>query len=280
MSILEVKGLCKNYPSFSLKEVSFSLKEGMITGFIGRNGAGKSTSLKSILGFVRPDDGDIRFFDLPFHGNEKAIKERIGYISGGFDFYPNKKIKTITAVTKKFYKNWDDQAYRRCLSVFGLDENKTPAKLSAGMKVKYALTLALSHNAELLILDEPTSGLDPVSRDELLDIFLDLNAKGATILFSTHIISDLEQCADHILYLREGKLCADMAMKDFARSYRLAEMTEAEFESSDQGKLIGCRKRQGICTALIKAADADGICGNITETDAETVMIYLEREAQ
>lgn len=280
MSILEVKNLRKKYPSFLLNDISFSLKEGMITGFIGRNGAGKSTTLKSILGFCHPAGGEIRFFDLPFRGNEKEVKENLGYIPGGFDFYPNKKLKTITAVTKGFYRHWDEDTYRRCLSLFALDESKTPAKLSAGMRVKYALTLALSHNAKLLILDEPTSGLDPVSRDELLDIFLDLKEQGVTILFSTHIISDLEQCADRILYLRNGELCADEDYGAFAGSYRLAEMTEEDYKKTEQSKLIGCRWRQGSCTALVKAEDVFSVCGNITAADAETVMLYLEREAR
>ena len=280
MSILEVKNLRKEYPSFLLDDISFSLREGQITGFIGRNGAGKSTTLKSVLGFCHPDGGDISFFDQPFGEKEMEIKERIGYISGGFEFYPNKKLKAITAVARSFYHHWDDAEYRRCLAMFALDENKTPAKLSAGMKVKYALTLALSHHAELLILDEPTSGLDPVSRDELMETFWDLKERGTTILFSTHIISDLEQCADRILYIREGKLRADDALADFAASYRLAEMTEEEFGQNDPRLLLGCRGRNGSYTALVAAEDVENICGKIVPADLETIMIHLEREGR
>ena len=280
MSILEVKNLRKEYPSFLLDDISFSLREGQITGFIGRNGAGKSTTLKSVLGFCHPDGGDISFFDQPFGEKEMEIKERIGYISGGFEFYPNKKLKAITAVARSFYHHWDDAEYRRCLAMFVLDENKTPAKLSAGMKVKYALTLALSHHAELLILDEPTSGLDPVSRDELMETFWDLKERGTTILFSTHIISDLEQCADRILYIREGKLRADDALADFAASYRLAEMTEEEFGQNDPRLLLGCRGRNGSYTALVAAEDVENICGKIVPADLETIMIHLEREGR
>ena len=278
MSILDVKALRKEYPSFLLDDISFSLQEGQITGFIGRNGAGKSTTLKSILGYCHANGGEVCFFDRPFSGNETAIKEEIGYISGGFDFYPNKKLKAITAVARSFYKQWDDAEYRRCLSLFSLDENKTPAKLSAGMKVKYALTLALSHRAKLLIHDEPTSGLDPISRDELLEIFWDLKEKGTTILFSTHIISDLEQCADRILYIRGGKLCADAALTDFRASYRLAEMTAEEKDRNDPALLLGCRGRNGSYTALVAADHAAKICGNVAPADLETIMIHLERE--
>lgn len=280
MNILEVKDLCKNYPSFSLDPLSFSLNEGQIVGFIGRNGAGKSTTLRSLLGFCHPDGGEIFFFGKAFCGNEKEIKEQIGYISGGFDFYPNKKLKTITSVTKRFYPNWDDEVYCRYMALFDLDEHKTPAKLSAGMRVKYALTLALSHHAKLLILDEPTSGLDPVSRDELMDIFLSLKEKGTTILFSTHIISDLEQCADRILYIRDGKLCADDDLPAFVESYRLVEMTEEEYLGNDSEKLIGCRGRNGIFTAIIKKDDMDVVKKVVSVADLETVMLHLEREGR
>ena len=188
MKILSVENLCKTYPSFHLDKVSFCLDPGRITGFIGRNGAGKSTTLKSMLGLVHPDSGNISFFGKPFAGNESEIKEKIGFVAGGIDCYPKKKLKTITGVTKRFYKDWDDKAYKKYTERFALDETKTPDQLSAGMKVKYSLALALSHNASLLILDEPTSGLDPVSRDDLLDEFLALSDEGVTIFFSNDII--------------------------------------------------------------------------------------------
>ena len=206
MDILDVRDLGKNYPAFKLDGVSFSLERGKITGFIGRNGAGKTTTLKSVLNFIHPDRGEVRFFNQLFSAAELEIKQRIGFVSGGVDYYSKKKIKSITAVTKTFYKNWDDAAYKSFIKMFSLDESKSPSQLSAGMKVKYALALALSHNAELLILDEPTSGLDPVSRDELLELFMELSSKGTTILFSTHITSDLEKCADNIIYIKNGKI--------------------------------------------------------------------------
>jgi ABC-type histidine transport system ATPase subunit len=139
----------------------------------------------------------------------EEIKEKIGFVSAGMTYYTRKKLKAITAVTKTFYPAWDDEAYRQYMSAFGLDEEKTPAELSNGMKIKYALALALSHGAELLILDEPTSGLDPVSREELVEVFLRLKDEGKTVFFSTHITSDLEKCADRILFLQRGELKAD-----------------------------------------------------------------------
>lgn len=278
MSILEVHGLSKEYPTFSLSRLSFSLAPGKITGFIGRNGAGKSTTLRCLLGFVAPDHGEISFFGLPWQGHEKEIKAQIGYIPGGFDFYPNKRLKRITAVAKSFYPNWDDAAYRRCISLFSLDENKTPSKLSAGMRVKYALALALSHGAQLLILDEPTSGLDPISRDELMDIFLELKAGGTTILFSTHITSELDQCADRILYIREGQLIADEELDAFVSGYGLWETEEAAARKTEAGALIGGRVRNGVCRALMTRENAARLGASLAPVNTETVMVYLERE--
>ena len=215
MNVLEVQGLCKTYPSFRLDNVSFSVAPGSITGFIGRNGAGKTTTLKSLLHIVHPDAGEIRFFGWDLNAHEREIRQRIGYAGGAVDFYKRKPIRTLADVTRRFYDSWDDAAYRRWLDAFSLDDGKTPSQLSEGMRVKLSLAIALSHRAELLILDEPTSGLDPVSREELLDAFAFLRDKGVAILFSTHITSDLEKCADHICYISKGKLLASEPMQDF-----------------------------------------------------------------
>ena len=216
MNTLEVRNLCKVYPAFTLQDVSFTVPAGSVTGLVGRNGAGKSTTLKSLLGLVHPDGGEVRFCGMDTAENEKAFKEEIGVVLGGIDFYPKKKLKTITAVTKKFYVNWDEEAYRRYMALFALDENKRVDQLSNGMRVKYLIALALSHGARLLILDEPTSGLDPVSRDELVQLFKALVADGQrSVLFSTHITSDLEKCADAIVYIKEGKVYQAATMQEF-----------------------------------------------------------------
>ena len=215
MNVLEVQGLSKTYPGFQLRDVSYSVAPGSIMGFIGRNGAGKTTTLKSLLHIVHPDAGDIRFFGLDLNEHEGEIKRRIGFAGGAADFYKRKPIRTLMDVTRGFYDNWDDAACRRWLEAFNLDESKSPSQLSEGMRVKLSLTLALSHHAELLILDEPTSGLDPVSREELLDDFCFLRDRGVAILFSTHITSDLEKCADHISYISKGRLLASEGMQSF-----------------------------------------------------------------
>ena len=161
-------------------------------------------------------------FGMDMPEDEREIKQRIGFAGGAIDYYERKKIREIASVTSSFYMNWDEKAYRRYLSVFSLDEDKTPLQLSEGMRVKFSVTLALSHRAELLILDEPTSGLDPVSRAELLDVFLYLKDHGVSILFSTHITTDLEKCADDITYIAKGKLIASEPLNGFLAKSRQA----------------------------------------------------------
>lgn len=280
MSVLTVEKLCKSYPSFVLKDVSFALAQGKITGFIGRNGAGKTTTLKSLLNLVHPESGTIEFFGKSFSENELEIKQRIGFVSGGVNYYTKKKIKTIADITRRFYPKWDDKAYQHYLTLFKLDERKTPSQLSEGMKVKFSLALALSHNAELLILDEPTSGLDPVSRDDLLEVFLNLCDCGITLLFSTHITSDLDKCADRILYIKNGCILADAELKSFAASYKVAALSGGQITEGIKSKLIGCKRAKEGFTALVRAEDAAGLGVAVSDADLEAIMVHMEKEEE
>lgn len=218
--LLQVKHLQKQYPGFTLQDISFSVKSGRIMGLIGKNGAGKSTTLKSILNMVHPESGSVTMLGKDFYQNEEKCKQGIGVVFGGIDFYPLKKLSAITAVTRRFYQEWDQNRYERYLCQFALDENKQFRSLSNGMKVKYLLALALSHNARLYLLDEPTSGLDPVSRDEILHIFTQMVKDGKrSILFSTHITSDLDRCADDITYIQNGAVLKSADRETFLRSF-------------------------------------------------------------
>jgi ABC-2 type transport system ATP-binding protein len=278
MDALFVEGLTKRYPGFTLSNVSFTVRQGEIMGFIGRNGAGKTTTLKSMLNIVHPDAGQAIFFGLPFAQNELAVKRRIGFVSGGVDYYTRRKLNTITAVTRAFYPDWDEAIYRRYIQAFQLDELKTPAQLSAGMRVKYNLALALSHRAELLILDEPTSGLDPVSRDDLLDVFLSLTKEGTSILFSTHITSDLDKCADRITYIHDGQIFASEELSAFTARYYALSLTEQQLTPALRANLIGLKPAKHDYTAIIAAADlpATGLAGE--PASLETIMVHLEKE--
>ena len=219
-TVLTIEKLNKKYPSFSLKDVSFEVKPGEIMGFIGRNGAGKTTTLKCIMNLIHYESGSISAFDLDMTKNELENKQRIGFALSELNYYPNKTIRQLMNVTKKFYKNFDEQKFNDACKLFNLDVDKKLEELSSGMKVKYSVAIALSHKAELLILDEPTSGLDPVSRDEILDIFREIvRNKERAILFSTHITSDLDKCASNITYIHDGSILYTVKKKDFVSYY-------------------------------------------------------------
>jgi len=248
-------------------------------GFIGRNGAGKTTTMKCILNLVHPNSGAIQFFGLDMPAHEFEIKPRIACIFGAANYYNQSLLQTIADVYRRFYPNWDDALYRSYLQRFALDPGKRLKQLSQGMSIKFALTLALSHHAELLILDEPTSGLDPVSRDELLHIFEDIvDCEGASIFFSTHITSDLDKNADDILYIKNGQIVACEEKDAFVASYRKVEGQTASLPAALKTRIIGFHERKGEFFGLVRATDTQEINGlNFTPADLESIMVCTER---
>lgn len=282
MLSLKIENLTKTYPSFKLDNASFSLENGYIMGFIGRNGAGKTTTLKSMLNFVHADSGNVEINGFNIKTDEFEVKKTIGFVSGLDGFYGTKKIKSVTNVTKRFFPNWNENLYRELLQKFSLDENKLIKSLSAGMKVKYQIALAMSHDAKLLILDEPTSGLDPVSRDELIILFQDYVADGKrSILFSTHITSDLEKCADFITYIKNGKIISSTDIVSFKESYLLVSGKTDDLEQLGENaeeKIIGLRKHNFGFEGMIDSRDR-GLFEKceITNPSLEEIMVHTER---
>ncbi|RAU90921.1 ABC transporter ATP-binding protein [Paenibacillus sp. YN15] len=206
-TILEVKDLRKSYPTFSLNNVSFRLFENTITGFIGVNGSGKTTTIRTILGLTLKDAGNIKIFGKDFIEHEKEIKNRIGFVFDEGYFYEHLTISEMKSVIAPAYSTWSEMDFKSYLDRFHLDRKQKISTLSKGMRVKYALSLALSHQADLLILDEPSSGLDPLVRSEIHQLLLEyVSQKGKSVLFSTHITSDLETIADAILLIDKGNI--------------------------------------------------------------------------
>lgn len=278
MMALDVKNLNKKYEQFQLKDVSFQLKKGYIMGFIGANGAGKTTTIKSILNLTHFDSGEISTLGKNFIEHELEMKQVIGYAFGGVNYYTRSKVKNVTNVVKKFYKHWDEETYNHYLKRFDLDENKKIAQLSEGMKVKYNLALALSHGSKLLILDEPTSGLDPVARDNLLDLFQELVEEGeVSILFSTHITSDLEKCADYITYIHNGEIINSAEKEEFINTYRLLNGDESQLEKV-KDDLISYKENSFGFTGLIHEKDFDPTLEiNSARPNLEEIMIYFSK---
>lgn len=279
MLSLQIENLSKTYPTFKLENVSFSLEQGYIMGFIGRNGAGKTTTLKSMLRFVHPDSGNVLINGFDAEKDEFSVKNSIGFVSGLDGFYNSKKIKTVTNVTKKFFSNWNENLYKELLQKFNLDENKYIKSLSAGMKVKYQITLAMCHDAKLLILDEPTSGLDPVSRDELILLFQDYVADGEhSILFSTHVTSDLDKCADYITYIKNGKIFDSSDIVSFKEKYLLISGKKEDLTDELKNMIFGLHSHNFGFEGMIAAENKQhfSFC-EISNPSLEDIMIHIER---
>lgn len=279
MVVLDIRKLNKSYPNFQLRDVSFQLEKGYIMGFIGANGAGKTTTIRSILNMINVDSGEVRIFGKNIAEHELELKQDVGIAFGEIDFYSRSKLKTLTKVIKKFYRNWNDETYHTYLRRFKLDENKKVVELSTGMRVKYSLAIALSHGAKLLILDEPTSGLDPVARDDLLEVFQELVANGEiSILFSTHITSDLEKCADYITYIANGQIIHSSDKEEFKDTYRLLNGSENQLNQVKE-RLISYRKNSFGFTGLIHSKDYDPSSFiKATIPSIEEIMIYFAKK--
>jgi len=281
MLAIKVENLVKHYPKFHLNQVSLELEQGYIMGFIGSNGAGKTTTLKSILNMIQIEQGTVTVLGQNFAENEIAIKQDMGYIFGEADYYTKSKIKKVTNVVKRFYTNWNEEVYYAYLKKFHLDENKKIAELSAGMRVKYALTLALSHEAKIFILDEPTSGLDPVARDGLLEIFQELVESGErSILFSTHITSDLDKCADYITFIQNGSIIKSSTKDDFISAF---SMIQGPMDKLDlyQKQMISYKVHSFGFKGLIKNENLEKSDGVLFEVpNLEDIMIYYAKKEE
>ena len=277
--ILRLENVRKTYPSFTLKDVSFEVKPGQIMGFIGRNGAGKTTTLKCIMNLVHYESGKIFAFETDMNENELENKQRIGFALSELNYYPNKTIRQLVNVTKRFYKKFDQKKFDEACRLFNLNQDKKLEELSSGMKVKYSVAIALSHEAELLILDEPTSGLDPVSRDEILDIFRKIvKNKERAILFSTHITSDLDKCASDITYIHDGEIIFSGNKNDFINSYLFIK--DKSINKNLVNEYIAYKEFDDHIEGLIAVDKKDVFLkNNITpvEPDLEQIMIYIER---
>lgn len=274
---IEVFDLCKKYQGFALKNISFSVPEGLCCGFVGPNGAGKTTVMKAMVGMVLKSSGEIHL--LGKSGDDVKVKEEMGIVFDQPYFQESWTPLDIERSISPFYHSWNSSEYRNYLSRFALDPKKKYKDFSRGMKMKLAMAVHLSHNARLLLLDEPTSGLDPASRDELIDIMREyLVAEGRTILFSTHITGDLEHIADLVVYISQGSLlfCGEKeeltALYCMVRGGRLPE-EKRKFA-------IGLREHDSGYECLMELAHIDGLpLDTITErATIEDVIVHMERK--
>lgn len=250
---INVKGLTKNYPNFSINNINLVVPKGYIVGLIGENGAGKSTTIKSILNLINKDSGSIEVFGLDHSKYELEIKQRIGIVFDESHFPDQLKAKDINTMMKNIYQNWDTPLFNQYLKQFKLPENQIIKEFSRGMKMKLSLTTALAHHPKLLILDEPTSGLDPIVRNEILDIFLDfIQDEEHSILISSHITSDLEKIADYITFIHEGNIIFSESKDALLNDYVIIKCREQELTQIDPIDIIHSKKTGQIYEILVK----------------------------
>ena len=218
--VVELKNVNKHYKDFSIEDLNLNIKKGFVTGFVGRNGAGKSTTMGMIMNLTRPNSGEVKVFGLDISNNEKVVKDKIGYVDAANNYMESFKLNDIIKYVSKTYSTWDEKACSHYIKEFNLPLNKKFKDFSTGMRAKASIALALSHNAELFIMDEPTTGVDPVVRREIIETLREIMVnEDRTILFSTHITEDLEKLADYIVMIDDGEIILNTSKNDLAENY-------------------------------------------------------------
>ena len=278
---IEIKGLCKSYGDFTLRDVDLTVPGGSIMGLIGENGAGKTTTIKCLLGIARPDRGSITVLgrDMAAYGAE--IRQDIGVVLDECFYHDTLRPRDLSPILAPIYRGWDRELYRDCLARYGLPENKLIKEFSRGMKMKLSLAAALAHRPRLLVLDEATAGLDPVVREEILEEFLAfIGDEEHAILMSSHITGDLEKAADYITYLHQGQVALCGSKDDIRDRYGRVACTAAQLEQLEPGDLL--RVRRG-------AFGCEGLTANRAEfqrkypqllaepLSLEDIMVFMER---
>lgn len=280
---LEVTNLCKDYGDFKLQNVNLTLPKGSILGFVGENGAGKSTTIKCILDLIHKDSGEITFSGVQLSQQSSQIKNSIGVVFDDTNFHDILTLTQINHILKKIYRHWDQETFYRFAKRFKLPKDKAVKTYSRGMRMKLSLAVALSHHAKLLILDEPTSGLDPVIRNEILDIFLEfIQDEEHAIILSTHITSDLDKIADYIAFIHQGKIMLQMDRDSLFDTFGLIKGNKEMLKELNRKEFISLEESAFHFEGLVQNVDKwkqhypDFIYEQPT---LEQILIYLTKGA-
>ncbi|PRS32111.1 ABC transporter ATP-binding protein [Bacillus pumilus] len=252
--VLEVQKVSKKYShsDFQLRDISFKIPKSSIVGFIGENGAGKTSTFGTILSSLKKQNGTIKIFDKVEPHNDISIKENIGVVFDNNNFSENISITQLSKVLSNIYRQWDNEKFFKYIDLFSLPKNGLVGKLSRGMSMKLSISVALSHNAKLLLLDEATSGLDPVCRDEVLTILKDyVKNNECSILLSSHIISDIELIADHLIFIKSGEILLDISKSKLLDDYSILECKSKDLEMVKEIALAYTYKNKDLIEVLV-----------------------------
>ncbi|WP_413286419.1 ABC transporter ATP-binding protein [Bacillus mojavensis] len=284
-NVIELKHVYKSFGDFQLKDISMTVKKGFITGFIGGNGVGKSTTIKLMMNLLQQDSGSISIFGLDHKKHEKEIKRRIGFVFDENMFYSHLTFAEMKKMIRPCYMNWDDSLFNYYVEKFELPLNKKIKSFSKGMMMKASLSIALSHHAELIIMDEPTSGLDPIFRREFLDILHNIMQDGKkTIFFSTHITTDLDRIADYITFIHNGEHIFTKKSYQIQEEYAIVKGGMELLDRDTEQEFISIRKSNAGFEALAankaRIEDVFGDLVLIEKPTIEELMFYTKKGAK
>ena len=275
---IEIKGITKKYDGFTLDNVSFEVPKGSIMGFIGQNGAGKSTTIRSLLNIIPVDGGEINLLGLDHIKDEKEIKERIAVVFDELPFHDVFNAKDMSRIFEGIYPKWNRNTYVRYLDRFQLPMKKKIGDFSKGMKMKLQIACALSHEAELIVMDEPTSGLDPVVRDEILRIFMEYLEDGErSILMSSHITSDLEKIADSVTFIDKGKILLSGYKDEILETHGVIKCSKEQLAEIDSADIVSARINAFGAEVMVSDREAAGYKYSglmLDPTTLEEIMLY------
>lgn len=281
MNTIEIRNLEKNYKNFSLTIDNLDIPEGFITGFIGPNGSGKTTTIKSLLGMVKPESGEIKIFNTDITKNVKA-KENIAYVGDEAGFLGESKISNLHKIISKFYSNWDESLYQKYLTKFNINEGKFYKDLSKGQKKQFELVMALCHHPKLLIMDEPTSSLDPIIRNEFLELMQEHMAmNNMTVFYSTHITTDLDKSADYIVMVYNGKILLQGEKDDILNNHVIVKSKKDFIDSSIKRDFISLKEYafgfEGLMSNKKQAYELFGDEAIYEKCTLEDILLYYTR---
>lgn len=279
-NLLEVRGLSKQYPSFKLRNMSFDVPRGYIMGFVGPNGAGKTTTIKLILNVANRNSGSVKLFNRDM---DVIQNEQIGVVMDTPMYVEDWTLQDVEKAIAPFYANWDAGKYANYLKQFGLDPKKKVKELSRGMKVKLQIAAALSHDAKLLLLDEPTSGLDPVARDEICDLLREfVSDENRSVLFSTHITTDLDKTADYITFILNGSIVFTGEREALLGKYARVTGGLGDLSAQQKDLVIGYREHSTGFEGMIETANAGKLPRSIVmeEISLDEIIIYMNKGAK
>lgn len=277
-SAIEIKNVTKKYDGFTLDNISFDVPKGSIMGYIGQNGAGKSTTLRGLLNITAIDSGEIRLLGMDHIKDEKEIKERLAVVFDELPFHDVFNAKDMSRIFEGIYPKWNRNTYVRYLDRFELPMKKKIGDFSKGMKMKLQIACALSHEAELIVMDEPTSGLDPVVRDEILRIFMEYLEDGErSILMSSHITSDLEKIADSITFIDRGKILLSGYKDEILETHGVIKCSKEQLAEIDPADIVSARINSFGAEAMVSNREAAGYKYSglmLDPTTLEEIMLY------